>query len=72
MGRKGIRGLKDRVGRECYISRGEAILGSGVIQAGSAAEEVTVLQYSVTVEVTVLQAGTQQGDSSRSLSYQEP
>ena len=33
MGRKGIRGLKDRVGRECYISRGQAILGSGVIQA---------------------------------------
>ena len=34
-------------------------------------EEVTVLECGVTAEVTVLQPGTQQGDSSRSESCQE-
>ena len=33
MGRRGIRGLKVRVGRECCITRGEARLDGGGIQA---------------------------------------
>ena len=34
MGRRGIRGLKTMVGRECSISRGEARLYSGGIHVG--------------------------------------
>ena len=34
MGRREIRGLKTRVGRECSISRGSARLYSGGIQIG--------------------------------------
>ena len=34
MGKRGITGLMVRVGRECYISRGEARLDSGGIQTG--------------------------------------
>ena len=33
MGRRGIRGLKARVWRECSIRRGQATLNSGSIQA---------------------------------------
>ena len=36
MGRRGIRGLKTRVRRECSISRGRARLYSGSIQVGGA------------------------------------
>ena len=32
MGRRGIRGLKTREGRECYMSRGGAMSNSGGIQ----------------------------------------
>ena len=34
MGKRGIKGLKARVGRQCCISRGRASLNSGGIQVG--------------------------------------
>ena len=49
MGRRGIRGLKTRVGRECSISKGLVCTVEVYVSKGS--EE----------RVTVLRVGTQQG-----------
>ena len=59
MGRRGIRGLKTRVGRECSISKG---LDCTV--------EVYVSEESEE-RVTVLRVETQRGGSSKSESCQE-
>ena len=60
MGRRGIRGLKTRVGRECSISRWGTRLYSGDIQAGG----IPGVSHSVT-------SGGAAGGSSRSESSQE-
>ena len=54
MGRRGIRGLKMRVGRECSISRGGPDCTVEVCRLEESEEEVTVLQV-----------GTQQGAAPR-------
>ena len=46
MSRRGIRGLKTRVGLECYISRGGPDRASGTVEVNKleeSEEEVTVL-----------------------------
>ena len=60
MGRRGIRGLKTRVGLECSIS------GRGLV----CTVEVYVSEESKE-EITVLREGTQHGGSSKSESCQE-
>ena len=44
MGRRGIRGLKTRVGRECSISRGLPDCTVEVYRSEESEEEVTVLR----------------------------
>ena len=60
MGRRGISGMKTRVGRECSISKGELDCIVEVYMSEESEERVTVLQV-----------GTQQGGSSKSESSQE-
>ena len=66
-GQKRNKGFEGEGEWKCRISRVGARLNSSSIQAGGVEEEVTVLVDVGSPE----EAGTQQGDSSRSESFQE-